>query len=600
MGKDKSHSSILFKLIKVFAIVWVLSIIIFGGVIFFATKGLTGTVQTTQFGNSNLFLVLMLGSMGIGGLAFGLLILSVLVKIIFERKVLKFERSFKGIVVFWIKIFFLLAILPLFLLFKIVKPLKLIELIRSKKLKIKFTKQLLREFAFIFLIIIFLFPIWGLTYFIGLYIPANMAGLISQPISIAGTGSMYPTFPKGHFKDPKEMAKELVATPGMKRYPNGIRVFNFNIFGHEIERGDIIVFDNKRVKEINKKSGLPLAGFVKRVIGLPGDELMIKDGLVYLNEEVLKEPYIAKARSTFGGEFLSDCKKIKIPKNKLFVMGDNRKASDDSRIEVGFVDYNDVEYVLPFKDQLGKLDKGWHDPKNDDKELARIILDKNKYLELLNSKRKEEGVKPLTYQSKLEKSSLLRGEVILKYDDFSYDATRSGYTQVRAMNDAGYSNIVWNEGIVPGSYDAEELIEYLFEFPDWKKNLLQGKDYQDFGIAEVQGILNGCPAQVIVQHLAGYVPPNYKEEDIQGWGKLISNLNDIIPGWEKIKDYPGVNKDDLNKLLGLMYRRKNNAEAIYYRMKTNQWLTTEENKILQEDKSLYDQSNALADKLNGK
>lgn len=281
-------------------------------------------------------------------------------------------------------------------------------------------------------------------------------------------------------------------------------------------------------------------------------------------------------------------------------MGDNRKASDDSRIDVGFVDYNDIRYVLPFKDQLGKLDKGWHNPKNDDKEFARIILDKNKYLELLNKKREEEKLKSLTYQSKLEKSSIFRGKAILKYDDFSYSATRSGYTQVQAMNDAGYSNIVWNEGIIQGNYDAEELIDYLFEFPDWKKNLLEDKDFQEIGIAEVKGEINGCPAEVIVQHLAGYVPPNYKEEDIQGWGKLIDSLNNVIPGWEKIKGYPNVNQDDLNKLLGIMYKRKNNAEAIYYRMKANQWLTTTEQQMIIDDKTLYDQEDALANKLNGK
>lgn len=484
-----------------------------------------------------------------------------------------------------LKLFLLIIVFPLVLIFDSFNPIQIIKDIRKKRFKIILDKLFLKNFSFVVLIVLLLLPIWGSLYFVSLYIPANMTGLVSQSIPIVGD-SMYPTLSKGS------------STADMKPYPNGIKLSNINLFGYEISRRDIVVAENEKIRESTKKLHGESSGIVKRVIALPGDKLLIKDGLVYLNGKILKEPYIASPRSTFGGEFLKECSDIKIPEGKLFVMGDNRKGSGDSRHDTGFIDYKDIYYVLPFKDQLGKLDKGWHDPKEDDKESARTILDKTKYLELLNKKRKEEKLKPLTYQPKLERSSLLRGEAILKYDDFSYDATRSGYTQARAMNDAGYSNIVWNEGIVQGNYDAEELIEYLFEFPDWKENLLQVKDYQEVGIAEVRGEVNGCPTEVIVQHLAGYVPPNYSQEDIQGWGKVISSLNDVIPGWEEVRSYKGINLDDLNKLIALMYQRKRQAEAVYYRMKNNQWLTNQENNYVDQDKSLYDQIEALAKKLN--
>ncbi|ERI94010.1 signal peptidase I [Clostridiales bacterium oral taxon 876 str. F0540] len=87
---------------------------------------------------------------------------------------------------------------------------------------------------------------------------------------------------------------------------------------------------------------------VKRVVGIPGDEIDIKNGCVFLNGEKLDEKY-AK------GETVSEKVKfpIRVGENELFVLGDNRAVSKDSR-EFGFVNYNQVEgrvifRVFPFK-----------------------------------------------------------------------------------------------------------------------------------------------------------------------------------------------------------------------------------------------------------
>ena len=61
--------------------------------------------------------------------------------------------------------------------------------------------------------------------------------------------------------------------------------------------------------------------------------------------------------------------------------------------------------------------------------------------------------------------------------------------------------------------------ENQFEFPNTKKFLLES-DYQEIGIAEVEGMINGCPAQVIVQHFAGYKPPNYSQLVISSWKQI--------------------------------------------------------------------------------
>lgn len=76
---------------------------------------------------------------------------------------------------------------------------------------------------------------------------------------------------------------------------------------------------------------------IKRVIAVEGDSLVIENGKVFLNGQELKESYI-KGNETFGDIIIKE-----IPKGKIFVMGDNRGNSLDSRDgRIGLVDVDDV------------------------------------------------------------------------------------------------------------------------------------------------------------------------------------------------------------------------------------------------------------------
>jgi signal peptidase I len=93
---------------------------------------------------------------------------------------------------------------------------------------------------------------------------------------------------------------------------------------NEPKRGDIIVFRYPRD---------PQEFFIKRVVGLPGEEIQIKDGnILIFNKEnpnglVVKEDYLSDGVKTYG---LSD-EKITLSANEYYVFGDNRNASKDSR-----------------------------------------------------------------------------------------------------------------------------------------------------------------------------------------------------------------------------------------------------------------------------
>lgn len=105
----------------------------------------------------------------------------------------------------------------------------------------------------------------------------------------------------------------------------------YRMFG-EPERGDVIVFKSELLDEKGKNKSL-----IKRIIGLPGDNVSIKDGYIYVNGELVEEDYVAE--QGISGEM----EEITVPENSLFCCGDNRGVSLDSRSEeVGFVTYDTV------------------------------------------------------------------------------------------------------------------------------------------------------------------------------------------------------------------------------------------------------------------
>lgn len=93
-----------------------------------------------------------------------------------------------------------------------------------------------------------------------------------------------------------------------------------------LQRGDIIVF---------LYPGNIAERYVKRIIGLPGDQIRIRDGQVYVNDTAIQEPY------TSSSTFTRQAKEWTVPEDSYFVLGDNRQNSSDSR-EWGYVPHSNV------------------------------------------------------------------------------------------------------------------------------------------------------------------------------------------------------------------------------------------------------------------
>jgi signal peptidase I len=96
----------------------------------------------------------------------------------------------------------------------------------------------------------------------------------------------------------------------------------------EPKRFDIVVFH-----------ALDGTDYIKRVIGLPGDSIEYKNDILYINGKAYNEPYLEKYKKTLNGGTLTGSFTLKetavgsntVPKDCLFVMGDNRRKSKDSR-----------------------------------------------------------------------------------------------------------------------------------------------------------------------------------------------------------------------------------------------------------------------------
>lgn len=174
--------------------------------------------------------------------------------------------------------------------------------------------------------------------------------LLFQPFSIP-SGSMRPTLLEGDY---------LFVTKWSYGYSRHALPFSPNLFEGRIwssdpQRGDVAVF---------RYPPNPSLDYIKRVIGLPGDKIQMKEGVLYINGEAVKREKVGQIdnpdvtevnrpvdvwRETLPNgvsydtldinpdSFSDNTREFLVPPGHFFMMGDNRDNSNDSRMQVGFV-----------------------------------------------------------------------------------------------------------------------------------------------------------------------------------------------------------------------------------------------------------------------
>ena len=161
---------------------------------------------------------------------------------------------------------------------------------------------------------------------IGLYLVINF---ILQTVHVIGS-SMYPTLRDQDY---------LIATK-----------IDYRL--HPPDRGDIIIMRDPYNSHMD---------FIKRVIAVPGDRLLIRGGEVYINGHLLEEPYISFETWTENADYSqpNDPAGILLRSDDYFVLGDNRNHSSDSRV-FGLIHRDQIEArawirVLPLS-RIGPVD----------------------------------------------------------------------------------------------------------------------------------------------------------------------------------------------------------------------------------------------------
>ena len=215
------------------------------------------------------------------------------------------------------------------------------------------------------------------TVFWAIFIALIIRSLWLEPFRIP-SGSMYPTLRVGDYLFVTKY------TYGYSRYsfPAGIPLVKGRVWYSEPKRGDVVVF---------KFPENTHSDFIKRIIGLPGDKVQVKNGRLFINGEMMPreekgryiiDEYVAIPEFyhlyeetlpngvkhqiieiTDKERIVDNTLEFEVPADSFFVMGDNRDRSDDSRISVGFVPKENLvgkaRFIFFSHDDKGSLFKPW-------------------------------------------------------------------------------------------------------------------------------------------------------------------------------------------------------------------------------------------------
>lgn len=195
------------------------------------------------------------------------------------------------------------------------------------------------------------------TVFWAILIAVTIRTFLFEPYKIP-SGSMYPTLQVGDFL----FISKYTYGYSKHSFPFSFPNFDGRIWEDLPQRGDVVVF---------KYPGDNKTDYIKRIIGLPGDKVQVKNGRLYINDVIAPREEVGKYtideyvimpvdfmeyRETLpeGKSYnileLSDNVRgidntieFEIPSGNYFMMGDNRDNSNDSRKDVGFVPLENIE-----------------------------------------------------------------------------------------------------------------------------------------------------------------------------------------------------------------------------------------------------------------
>lgn len=346
---------------------------------------------------------------------------------------------------------------------------------------------------------------------------------------------------------------------------------------NKIERGDIVTFDNIETEG---------SSYIKRVVGLGGEKILLKQGVVWINGKPLSEVYTYENRPTFGNTFLTECEEKTIDADSVAVMGDNRALSWDSRA-VGWIKTSDITGVVKDTTKPSFMDESAI------RKFEQVPLDKKKLVSEINGLRSENKLAPLINNSLITAAAQTRAEEISK----NFDKFRNGESSVDAsLLKSGYRSNLNHEYVAYGYLTEKELIGQVKQLEHEKKLFLSEK-FVEVGIGVVNRQVGGCEYPIVVTVLSWPSVPSYDQAVIDDWKREVGILTENLPDYQSYVGFSSVDQVKLKELINTTSQMIIIADRISKKMIAREWLTAEDYRDIRLYESMIKKHNSLSSEL---
>lgn len=344
-------------------------------------------------------------------------------------------------------------------------------------------------------------------------------------------------------------------------------------------RGDIVSFTNEETSGMH---------YLKRIVGLSGEQVSIKNGYVFINGKVLQEDYTLNNLPTFGNTALIDCESYTIPKDHYMVLGDNRTVSSDSRV-LGFVREDDIDGVI--KTNIGE--KFASEQKQ--QQITKTSINPETFLKKLNEQRsKNNGSLLVTHATLNQLANKRAGQIKDKFDDWK----NKSVTADKMLEESGYRFNKVHEFVTFGYLNEQTVLDQILDSASEKDQFLSTQ-YTEVGVGVTEKTNKECTFPIISVILSWPAVPTYDQSVIDSWSKEISINNQLIANLQTWVGYSGVDQSKLKNYISVVAEAQQIATRIYNREKNREWLTQKDYQDIKYYDELVKQSEAFNKELFG-
>ncbi|MDQ3239070.1 MAG: signal peptidase I [bacterium] len=313
--------------------------------------------------------------------------------------------------------------------------------------------------------------------------------------------------------------------------------------------------------------------YLKRIVGMPGENISIKNGYVTINDQVLDEPYVFHQSSTYGNTSILECLDYKIPPNHFAVFGDNRLASTDSRV-IGLIKKDDVEGVIKTNLKVEYLTQ------TQKQNVLSKSIDSKKFVEELNIHRNSTSSGSLRFSEKLNSVAAQRGQIV----NDQFDSWKQKLVPLEGVLDkSNYRYNLAHEYITFGYLDEKSLVEQIIDSSKEKKKFLSS-EYLDVGVSTVQRSFGSCSYPIITVIIAWPSNPEYSEKEINYWATEVKTTKLALSSLQQYIGDSTYDQAKVRRYITAMARLNQIANYYHTKVKNSEWFDKKQN---ERDKNEY-------------